>query len=94
MVEPAGQDTKEKQDAWISLGVRTDIPHPARVYDYMLGGKDNFAADREMAVRGLQLVPEMRVFELARGRYRNRARCVIREMAARRYCGGEVAGGS
>ena len=59
MVEPAGQDTKEKQDAWISLGVRTDIPHPARVYDYMLGGKDNFAADREMAVRGLQLVPEM-----------------------------------
>jgi len=25
---------------------RTDVPHPARVYDYWLGGKDNFAADR------------------------------------------------
>jgi len=47
------------EESWKALGVRTDIPHPARVYDYMLGGKDNFAADREMAVRGLQLVPEM-----------------------------------
>jgi hypothetical protein len=25
----------------------TGIPHPARVYDYWLGGKDNFAADRQ-----------------------------------------------
>jgi hypothetical protein len=40
-------------------GIRTDIPHPARVYDYMLGGKDNLAADRETAERSLELVPEM-----------------------------------
>jgi hypothetical protein len=25
----------------------TSVPHPARRYDYWLGGKDNFAADRE-----------------------------------------------
>jgi S-adenosyl methyltransferase len=24
-----------------------DVAHPARVYDYLLGGKDNFAGDRE-----------------------------------------------
>ena len=24
----------------------TSVPHIARVYDYWLGGKDNFAADR------------------------------------------------
>jgi S-adenosyl methyltransferase len=24
----------------------TGVPHPARVYDYILGGKDNFAADQ------------------------------------------------
>ncbi len=59
MAESTRPDTQGKKDAWTSLGVRTDIPHPARVYDYMLGGKDNFAADREMAMRGLQLVPEM-----------------------------------
>ena len=31
--------------------IRTDIAHPARVYDYWLGGKDNFAADRAAAER-------------------------------------------
>jgi S-adenosyl methyltransferase len=29
--------------------IRIDVPHPARVYDYWLGGKDNFAADRHAA---------------------------------------------
>jgi hypothetical protein len=28
---------------------RPDIPSPARIYDYLLGGKDNYAADREAA---------------------------------------------
>jgi hypothetical protein len=31
------------------IDLRTDVPHPARIYDYWLGGKDNFAADREAA---------------------------------------------
>jgi S-adenosyl methyltransferase len=30
-------------------GIDTTVAHPARVYDYWLGGKDNFAADREAA---------------------------------------------
>ncbi|MCY1136376.1 SAM-dependent methyltransferase [Actinoplanes sp. Pm04-4] len=29
--------------------IDTSVPHPARRYDYWLGGKDNFAADRESA---------------------------------------------
>src|SRR5712691_4991360 len=29
-------------------------PHPARIYDYFLGGKDNFAADRQTARQVLQ----------------------------------------
>jgi hypothetical protein len=29
--------------------LRTDVPHPARIYDFILGGKDNFAADRAVA---------------------------------------------
>ncbi|MEW2355980.1 SAM-dependent methyltransferase [Spirillospora sp. NPDC029432] len=37
--------------------LHTDRPHPARVYDYWLGGKDNFAADRELAERMLQVSP-------------------------------------
>jgi SAM-dependent methyltransferase len=37
--------------------LRTDVSHPARVYDYWLGGKDNFAADREMAERLVAAIP-------------------------------------
>ncbi len=35
-------------------------PSIARVYDYVLGGKDNFAADRELAGRLLTLVPQIK----------------------------------
>jgi hypothetical protein len=31
----------------MSSQLDTTVPHPARRYDYWLGGKDNFAADRE-----------------------------------------------
>lgn len=36
-------------------------PHLARVYDYLLGGKDNFAADRAMADRIIESLPTVRV---------------------------------
>jgi O-methyltransferase involved in polyketide biosynthesis len=35
----------------------TTKPNIARVYDYMLGGKDNFAADRELADRMCKIDP-------------------------------------
>jgi S-adenosyl methyltransferase len=57
-------DGQERQDEWTALDIRIDIPHPARVYDYLLGGTDNFAADREMAEVGLKHMPEMRVSSL------------------------------
>ena len=40
--------------------LRPDIPHPARVYDWLLGGKDNFAADREAGQKILELGVEAR----------------------------------
>jgi SAM-dependent methyltransferase len=51
--------TESAQPANAANAIRTDIPHPARVYDYWLGGKDNFEADREAAQWVLQVVPEM-----------------------------------
>jgi hypothetical protein len=30
-------------------GLDVTVPHPARVYNYLLGGKDNYAADRKAA---------------------------------------------
>jgi trans-aconitate methyltransferase len=38
----------------------TTRPHQARVYDYWLGGKDNFAIDREAAERALAAYPGLR----------------------------------
>jgi O-methyltransferase involved in polyketide biosynthesis len=37
----------------------TSVPHIARVYDYWLGGKDNFAADRELGERTLEAYPNL-----------------------------------
>lgn len=39
---------------------RPDIPSTARLYDYYLGGKDNFPVDRELAERVLAVVPGVR----------------------------------
>lgn len=39
-------------------GIDIHTPSFARVYDYFLGGKDNFASDREVADLVMQLVPE------------------------------------
>jgi hypothetical protein len=38
----------------------TAIPSPARMYDYYLGGKDNFAVDRSAAEKALSVVPHGR----------------------------------
>ncbi|WP_084010552.1 SAM-dependent methyltransferase [Pseudofrankia sp. DC12] len=59
--------------------LRIDVPHVARMYDYYLDGKDNFAADRA-AVAGVEkAMPEVR--QLAR---ENRAflRRAVRHMVA------------
>jgi hypothetical protein len=41
-------------------GIDISRPHSARMYDYFLGGKDNFAIDRETAEAALQSVPTLR----------------------------------
>jgi DNA-binding NarL/FixJ family response regulator len=39
--------------------IDTSVAHPARIYDYWLGGKDNFAADREAGELALKAYPEL-----------------------------------
>ena len=48
------QDSKEPGEPDPAL-FDTGVAHPARVYNYWLGGKDNYAADREAA--GALLAP-------------------------------------
>jgi hypothetical protein len=39
-------------------GLDPKVPSPARIYDYYLGGKDIFAADRTAAEKALSVVPQ------------------------------------
>src|SRR6266851_9400091 len=40
-------------------GIDTTTPNVARIYDYLLGGKDNFAADREAARQLIEAIPDV-----------------------------------
>jgi hypothetical protein len=43
----------------LPAGIDISKPNIARIYDYWLGGKDNFAVDREQAERSLELCPAL-----------------------------------
>jgi hypothetical protein len=45
--------------------IDTSRPHPARMYDYYLGGRDNYEVDREAAQRVIDLFPD--IVPMARG---------------------------
>ncbi|GAA1068920.1 SAM-dependent methyltransferase [Kitasatospora nipponensis] len=50
---------------WAPTEIDTTVAHSARVYDYWLGGKDNFPADRELAEQIIAAVPNMRAMARA-----------------------------
>lgn len=51
-----------------NMGFDPSVPSPARVWNYWVGGKDNFAADRAVAERVLDVLPEVAVVaRLTRG---------------------------
>ncbi|MBW8486584.1 SAM-dependent methyltransferase [Actinomadura parmotrematis] len=60
-----------------SVNLRTDEPHPARVYDFYLGGKDHYRADREFGKRILTICPQLRPLALANRRFLARSVAVL-----------------
>ncbi|MEV0896000.1 SAM-dependent methyltransferase [Actinoplanes sp. NPDC049802] len=53
--------------------LRTDRPHSARIYDFLLGGKDNFEADRAAATQMLQHTPGLPISMRANRRFMAKA---------------------
>lgn len=54
-------------------GADTTRPSPARLYDYYLGGKDNYPVDREVANDLLEQIPELRDMARANRCFQRRA---------------------
>ena len=52
-------------DSELQARLNTDQPHSARIWNYLLGGKDNFEADRGAAEAVLAQMPEIRTFAVA-----------------------------
>jgi hypothetical protein len=53
--------------------IDTSVPHPARRYDYWLGGKDNFAADRESGDAVAAAYPGIHIAAIENRRFLGRA---------------------
>ncbi len=55
MTQNSSLDTAEPPQLW-----NTEIPHSARVYDYLLGGRDNYPPDRRVGDELLAAMPFIR----------------------------------
>jgi SAM-dependent methyltransferase len=66
-------------------GVDPTVPSVARIYDYLLGGKDNFASDRAAATKLLELTPNAREGVRANRRFLSRAVHLLVEAGVRQF---------
>ncbi|MYW04049.1 SAM-dependent methyltransferase [Streptomyces sp. SID3343] len=55
MSEPDANQSQQTERA--PAGIDVNVPSVARIYDFLIGGKDNYAADREVARKLVEVVP-------------------------------------
>jgi hypothetical protein len=68
---PEGKDAMEP--GFAASEIDTTTPHPARMYDALLGGKDHYRADQEAVRQLLRAAPEVRDSALANRAFLQRA---------------------
>ncbi|WP_188189343.1 SAM-dependent methyltransferase [Nonomuraea sp. SYSU D8015] len=66
-------------------GVDPSVPSSARVYDYLLGGKDNFAIDRAVADKLLAVAPDTRLVARANRDFLIEAVHYVAEQGVRQF---------
>jgi hypothetical protein len=77
--------SEKESDSWVAE-LNTSVAHPARRYDYWLGGKDNFAADRESGDAVAAAFPTVRTAAVENRRFLGRAvRYLAKEAGLRQY---------
>ncbi|WP_203780652.1 SAM-dependent methyltransferase [Paractinoplanes rishiriensis] len=68
------------------IELNTEVPHSARIYDYLLGGKDNFVADRAAAAAITVDWPHLAISMRANRNYMARqARFIAAELGIRQF---------
>ena len=70
---------------WVPAHVDMDVPSVARIYDYLLGGGHNFAADRELVDKLLAVQPNMRWIARANRDFMRRAVSFMVERGVRQF---------
>jgi len=56
-----GQPGPENHDGTAGTGIDTTVPHSARIWNYWLGGKDNYTVDREVGDQYREIFPGIAV---------------------------------
>lgn len=83
-VRDGGKDAMEP--GFAASQIDTSKPHPARMYDAYLGGRDNYAADREAVRQILRDFPEVRAIARANRAFMQRAvRFLVGEAGIRQF---------
>ncbi|MGW0184132.1 SAM-dependent methyltransferase, partial [Nocardia sp. NPDC003345] len=68
-----------------SIDLRTDVAHPARMYDYFLGGKDSYDADRAAAEQALKDFPAVRLTARTNREFMRHATRYLTEQGIRQF---------
>jgi hypothetical protein len=77
---------RQEGPASLPREIDTTKPHAARIYDYLLGGKDHFAVDRETAERAIAVIPTGRTAARANRAFLGRAvRYLASEAGVRQF---------
>jgi hypothetical protein len=73
------------QTELVPPGVDASTPSPARLFDYYLGGTNNFKVDRDAADRMRQLMPELSDAAWANRGFHQRAACWMAERGVAQF---------
>jgi hypothetical protein len=80
-----GSDVTNPGTESAPAGINASLPHSARMYDYWLGGKDNFAVDRAMAEALIAAIPTLRTMAAENRRFVHRVARHLVESGIRQF---------
>src|SRR6266545_4776486 len=84
-VSGQGSEVSRIDPQRVNPRIDTSVPHPARRYNYWLGGKDNFAVDRASADQIAEAFPTVPTAAVENRRFLRRAVTFLAEAGVRQF---------